>query len=75
MSSDRTHQDSATVMDLFQPDVTCKFVDVEEFCNLAVSRRSLVRCDEAESPMRGLFDPQTGIKYLIEEAALFQRRR
>lgn len=71
MSNNRTHT-MPIAAELLQPGENCKFVDVEEFCNLAVSRRNLIRCDETEIPVRGLLDPQTGVRYLIEEADLFQ---
>lgn len=55
-----------------QPAV-CKnatFLKPPEFVSLAISRRKLVRADEPGSTVRGLFEPDTGNRYLIEAARL-----
>jgi hypothetical protein len=47
------------------------FVSAPEFCALAISNRSLVRWDEAKNCLRGLYDPESGVIYLIHEDKLF----
>ena len=46
-------------------------VEATEFCDLAVSGRNLIRCDDASLGMRGLVDMDTGEKFLVEEKKLF----
>ena len=46
------------------------FLNAREFVSLAVSRRKLVRADEAGATVRGLLDPETGTRYLIEDLRL-----
>ena len=50
----------------------CRFIDREEYCRLAISNRILVRWDDPENAIRGLFDPATGIRYAIAEGNLFK---
>ena len=50
----------------------CRLVDREEYCRLAISNQSLVRCDDPASSTRGLFDPVTGVRYAITEGNLFK---
>jgi len=50
-----------------------KFVDREEYVQLAISNKNLVRWDDPENDTRGLFDPATGIRYAIAESLLFRR--
>ena len=47
------------------------FVESLEFCQLLVGRKKLRRSDEKAAAMRGLIDPATGVKFLIEEEKLF----
>ena len=49
------------------------FITPLEFVSLAISRRKLVRADEPGSTFRGLFEPATGHRYLIESARLRDR--
>lgn len=44
------------------------FVSPEEFRELLVSRQKLVRVDE--SGLRGLFAPETGVRYVVREDEL-----
>jgi hypothetical protein len=50
----------------------CRFVELDEFCTLAVSRRKLFRHDDAGAELRGLFEPDTGTLYCIEEERLLR---
>jgi hypothetical protein len=47
------------------------FVDAYHFQALAVSARRLVRADEPAAGLRGLLDPETGIRFVTEEEKLF----
>lgn len=49
------------------------FVRREEFCELLLSTRKVVRSDEPGGSIRGLLDLETGKRYLIEQEALFER--
>jgi hypothetical protein len=49
-----------------------QYVPPEEFLRLLLSRRRLVRADGADGQVRGLLDPQTGTRFLIERGALAQ---
>ena len=48
-----------------------EFVEPNEFCDLAVSHRLLLRCDDGHAAVRGLYDPLTGQTFLAEEEKLF----
>lgn len=61
--------------DLYQdPEINSisQFVDADEFCSLAISSRNLQRSDDAGAALRGLFEVDTGIRYVIEERRLFE---
>jgi hypothetical protein len=45
-------------------------VRASDFVLLATSRRKLLRADEPRIGVRGLVDPQTGNRYLIETSRL-----
>lgn len=51
------------------------FVQAEEFCQLLLSSRQMVRSDERESNLRGLLDLETGRRYLIDQEQLLNRSR
>ena len=48
-----------------------RFVERSEYCELAVSRKRLLRCDHLASGIRGILDLETGMLFLIEEERLF----
>ena len=47
------------------------FVQREEYCNLLLSTRRMVRSDEPGHHIRGLLDLETGMRFLIEQEKLF----
>jgi len=47
-----------------------RLVDPEEFCRLVVSMRSLRRCDDPQTGMRGLEDEATGETFVVEDSRL-----
>jgi len=47
-----------------------RLVDPEEFCRLVVSMRSLRRCDDPQTGMRGLEDESTGETFVVEDSRL-----
>ena len=49
----------------------CRFVDPEEYRQLLVSSRQLLRADEPGARLRGLVDPSTGTRFMTEEERLF----
>ena len=49
------------------------FVEPDEFLRLLLSRRVLVRSDRQEGNIRGLLDPITGRRFVIERERLLQR--
>ena len=48
-----------------------RIVQRSEYCELAVSRKRLQRCDQLAPGIRGLLDLETGMRFLIEEERLF----
>ena len=50
-----------------------RFVDRTEYCKLLVCSRNLTRCDIQSARIRGVFDPELGLRYLIEEDCLFSK--
>jgi hypothetical protein len=52
-----------------QPGLT--FVHRDEFCQLLLSFKKLVRSDEPSVRFRGLLDIESGERYLIEQEELF----
>ena len=57
-----------------QQQAECIFVSRDEFCQLMLSYRKLVRSDEPGSRMRGLLDVESGERYLIEQEQLLACR-
>lgn len=47
------------------------FVHRDEFCELLLSFKKLVRSDEPAVRVRGLLDVESGARYLIEQEELF----
>lgn len=51
--------------------VTNHHVDPQQFFELALSTRKLVRDDRSSAGLRGLLDPETGHRFVVEEDKLF----
>ena len=49
------------------------FVDRNEFCELLLSFKKLVRSDEPAVSIRGLLDVESGERYVIGQEDLFAR--
>ncbi|MGD9853841.1 MAG: hypothetical protein AB7U20_02725 [Planctomycetaceae bacterium] len=49
----------------------CQFVEPCEFLDYATSRHHLLRSNELEAGIHGLLDPETGMRFLVEEEKLF----
>lgn len=54
-----------------QQETNCRFVNRSKFCDLLISNLKLERADVVNARLRGLFDPETRLSYLIEEENLF----
>lgn len=52
-------------------DIRCTYVGADEFQELMLSRRELVRTDDRANGIRGLLDPSQRVKYLIRERDLY----
>lgn len=52
----------------------CRFVELDEYCSLALSRRKLFRHDDSGAELRGLLEPDTGTVYWIEEERVLRSR-
>jgi hypothetical protein len=52
-----------------------QFVEREEFSTLLISRRTLVRENDGGAGLRGLFEPATGRRFMVEEEKLFAAER
>lgn len=48
----------------------CRFVESDEFCQLLLGFRKLVRADETALKIRGLLDVETGVRFFIEQEKL-----
>jgi hypothetical protein len=51
-----------------------EYVTADRYCELAVSFFTLQRCDDAERGLRGLLDPLTGHKFVIQESLLLRHQ-
>ncbi|MCA9268502.1 MAG: hypothetical protein KDA41_08520 [Planctomycetales bacterium] len=45
-------------------------IDAEEFCRLAISSRTLVRCDDRAAGVRALVDVETGEVFQVDDTQL-----
>ena len=54
-----------------QGDPELRFVERDEFCQLLLSSRRLVRSDDRAANIRGLLDLEMGVRFLIKEDKLF----
>ncbi len=68
MGTDEVYSDQVTTCT--QPP--SRFIDAQAFLELAVSRKQLMRADDAQRSIRGLLDPATGVRYAIREEMLEQ---
>ncbi len=50
-------------------------VDPEQFCSLALSRRTLIRSDDDAKGERGLLDTEEQVRYVVTEIQLLNRIR
>ena len=50
--------------------LTPRMIDPEEYCQMAISLRSLERCDDPVTGLRMLRDTKTGELYAVEDARL-----
>ena len=48
------------------------FVDRDEFYRLLTSRRHLIPADDPAANLRGVLEPETGRRFLIEQERLFR---
>lgn len=55
---------------LLRESAECRFVESDEFCELLLGFKRMVRADESASELRGLLDLETGTRFLIEEEKL-----
>jgi hypothetical protein len=53
--------------------VVCVRISAEDYCQMTVSTRKLVRCDDKAAGVRGLQDLETGERFFIDEHDLFRR--
>jgi hypothetical protein len=51
-----------------------KFVEPEVYFRLITSRRTLVRLDDPAHGVVGLFDPESQVRFVVEERRLWSRR-
>ena len=53
-------------------ELETRFVEVDVYCGLITSRCRLVRMDDPARGLRGVFDPDTRICYVVEERKLLR---
>ena len=51
-----------------------RLVEADEFCRLLTSNRQLVRVDQPEAMLRGLYDLEQGLRFIVEEEKLSNMR-
>ena len=51
-----------------------RLIAADEFCEMMVSKRQLIRVDHPELMLRGLFDPEQGLQFVVEEENLREHR-
>lgn len=51
-----------------------RLVEAEEFCRMMTSNRRLVRVDQPAAMLRGLYDPEQGLQFIVEEEKLRNHR-
>ena len=59
---------------LATPGMETRFVEADAYCRLVTSRRCLVRMDDHARGLRGVFDPNTCVHYVVEERKLLRSR-
>ena len=57
------------------PGTETRFVEADVYCRLITSRRCLVRMDDHARGLRGVFDPNTHVHYVVEERKLLRSRQ
>ncbi len=64
---------SATTRSLLAtPGMETRFVEVDVYCRLITSRCRLVRMDDPARGLRGVFDLDARIRYVVEERNLLR---
>lgn len=66
MLSRQTQQQRQQIMERAE----IRLVEADEFCRMLTSNRQLVRVDQPEAMLRGLFDPEQGLQFMVEEEKL-----
>lgn len=51
-----------------------RLVEADEFCRMLTSNRRLVRFDQPEAMLRGLYDVEQGLRFIVEEEKLSNLR-
>lgn len=51
-----------------------RLIPADEFCEMMVSKRQLIRVDHPELMLRGLLDPEQGLQFVVEEENLREHR-
>lgn len=57
------------------PGMETRFVEADVYCRLITSRRRLLRMDDPARGLRGVFEPNTRIRYVVEERKLLYSPR
>jgi hypothetical protein len=47
-------------------------IAADVYCELVTSRRTLLRSDDGALGIRGLWDPEAGIRYVVEDSKLLR---
>jgi len=60
-------RDSRSAVRARAPGTDCHSVTASDFVTLMLSRRRMFRVDELGAEVRGLLDPETGVRYIIDD--------
>jgi len=66
LPSRQTQQQRQQIMDRQET----RLVEADEFFRMLTSNRQLVRVDQPQAMLRGLFDPEQGLQFIVEEEKL-----
>ena len=69
-----TNMSLTTIWSTAASGMETRFVEADVYCRLVTSRRCLVRMDDLARGLRGVFDPNDGVHYVVEERKLLRSR-
>jgi len=72
MAGEGSFQQRQQLREHLRSQPNCRFLGADTYRQLLVSRDRLLRDDQTAAGLRGLYNPATGIRFLIEEELLLE---